>query len=388
MKPVYTVPKLVKYDDLKKTWYVFFRYHGKLIKRTYDINRIHNYKQRLIAGEELAKALHIKLKDGWNPLMPDCIVEEHASLTLYQALEFALDKKQAQICAKTYSGYIGTLRFAKTAIQELNLGYLPITDTKRVHIKTILEHLYKKRSWSNNAYNKHLGHLQAVLSELIQWDIIQFNPAHNIKKMTVMDVKANIPPTPSQFREIEYHLKSKHYGLYAFMSIIYHTGIRPVEITRMKMGMLNRTRMEFVLPASITKTKKQRIVPINEFLWNDLKPIFEKEYPDSFYMFGSGRPSGKGNIGLHKDFNPGITKMNRDTVTKRWEKVVKIGLGIPVNLYSIKKLGANAKIMAGMSIRALQELFGHSSEVTTEIYITKLEEVIRKEILEKSPKMG
>lgn len=385
MKPVYTIPKI---HNTGKDWYVWFRYNKVLIKKRYDINRIKDLKERQKQIEVLQSILLDQLKRDWNPLVPDLAKQEGKDFTLYQALEFALDKKQAQICAKTYSGYIGTLRFAKTAIQELNLGYLPITDTKRVHIKTILEHLYKKRSWSNNAYNKHLGHLQAVLSELIQWDIIQFNPAHNIKKMTVMDVKANIPPTPSQFREIEYHLKSKHYGLYAFMSIIYHTGIRPVEITRMKMGMLNRTRMEFVLPASITKTKKQRIVPINEFLWNDLKPIFEKEYPDSFYMFGSGRPSGKGNIGLHKDFNPGITKMNRDTVTKRWEKVVKIGLGIPVNLYSIKKLGANAKIMAGMSIRALQELFGHSSEVTTEIYITKLEEVIRKEILEKSPKMG
>jgi site-specific recombinase XerD len=50
----------------------------------------------------------------------------------------------------------------------------------------------------------------------------------------------------------------------------------------------------------------------------------------------------------------------------------------------LKKYGANEKILAGLSVNALRELFGHSSEVTTQIYITNLRN--RKEILSKSPK--
>ena len=57
-----------------------------------------------------------------------------------------------------------------------------------------------------------------------------------------------------------------------------------------------------------------------------------------------------------------------------------------MTLYALKKHGANAKILAGVSIGALKDLFGHSSELTTAIYITKLKEINRKEILEKSPK--
>jgi site-specific recombinase XerD len=57
-----------------------------------------------------------------------------------------------------------------------------------------------------------------------------------------------------------------------------------------------------------------------------------------------------------------------------------------MTLYSIKKYGANEKILAGLSVNALRELFGHSSEVTTQIYITNLQEINRKEILSKSPK--
>jgi hypothetical protein len=42
------------------------------------------------------------------------------------------------------------------------------------------------------------------------------------------------------------------------------------------------------------------------------------------------------------------------------------------------KYGANEKILAGLSVNALRELFGHSSEVTTQIYITNLQEINRK----------
>lgn len=68
-----------------------------------------------------------------------------------------------------------------------------------------------------------------------------------------------------------------------------------------------------------------------------------------------------------------------------WEKIVKIGLGYDINLYAMKKAGANAKILAGMSIRTLKEMFGHSSELTTEIYITNLKEIMHKEMLDISP---
>jgi hypothetical protein len=54
------------------------------------------------------------------------------------------------------------------------------------------------------------------------------------------------------------------------------------------------------------------------------------------------------------------------------------------DLYSIKN--NNEKIFSRFKRYALRELFGHSSEVTTQIYITNLQEINRKEILSKSPK--
>jgi hypothetical protein len=54
--------------------------------------------------------------------------------------------------------------------------------------------------WTNKSHNKHLNHLKA-LKELIQWEIIETNPAFNIKNLPVEETIAHTPPTDDE----EYH---------------------------------------------------------------------------------------------------------------------------------------------------------------------------------------
>lgn len=81
-------------------------------------------------------------------------------------------------------------------------------------------------------------------------------------------------------------------------------------------------------------------------------------YPGDYYLFGTTREPGTGNIGKHEDFIPGPTSVKRDTATKRWKRIVKDNLGIEANLYSMKYLGANKKILARMDLDSLRELMG------------------------------
>ena len=63
-----------------------------------------------------------------------------------------------------------------------------------------MEKAKEERNWANNAFNKHLNHLKAILSELIQWDIIESNPAHKINNLEVSESNAN---SPASVQEIE-----------------------------------------------------------------------------------------------------------------------------------------------------------------------------------------
>jgi len=156
---------------------VYFRYNKKQFRFKKDINRIKDLKQRQHEGNFLASLLLEKLQSGWNP------VDGIRSTLLVDALEFALSKKK--VSKKTMSGYRGTVTFITDAIKELSLDHFTIQQTKRSDLRVIMEKVKETRKWSNKAYNKHLGHLKAVLSVLGDWDIIQHNPAHHIKNLHV-----------------------------------------------------------------------------------------------------------------------------------------------------------------------------------------------------------
>lgn len=56
-----------------------------------------------------------------------------------------------------------------------------------------------------------------------------------------------------------------------------------------------------------------------------------------------------------------------------------------MNLYAMKHYGADKKILAGMNMDSLRELYGHSSKLMTEKYAKIIKEVYRKDILDNSP---
>lgn len=382
MSSTFTKPKICKAAN--GTWYVWFRFNGQLKKYKKGLNYITNLKKREIEFEALAKALHEKLKTGWNPNAPH-IDFSQPDYTIVNALHFAIEKKKPNIAPKTFSGYSGTISFICDAITYLGLRALPIADTKRAHIKLILETAQQRRKWSNKAYNKHLNHLKAILSELIQWDIIQYNPAYQIKNLPVEETEANIPATPRQHIKIKETLENHYPDFYKFIITIFHTGMRPAEILQIKLEMIDLYKQQIILPAETTKVRRKRIVPINNHLLQHYLAMQLDKYPKHYYLFGSHREPGKGNQGTTEDFIPGPTALKRDTATKRWHKIVKVGLGFQVNMYSNKHAGANAKILAGMSLDALRELYGHSSILMTEKYAKKIKDVYRQQIMENSP---
>lgn len=383
-KSIYSIPKVVKHDDLTKSWYVYFRFGGKVFRYKYGINYIKNYNKRLAEANSLRNALHQKLKDGWNPMVPE-LQSFDSNMKILEALEFAMLKKRESISNKTNIAYTSALNFFTTETKKLKLEFIPINDVRRVHIKTIFEKIKLDRGWSNKSYNKNLGFIKAIFSELIQWDKIENNPAHKIKSLKVEETNANIVATDEQVEIIKNHLLKVFPQFFYYIVTIFHTGIRPEEILSLKLHMINLDRNEIRIPAEITKTGIDRIVPINPFMKVYLSKMINDSILENFYLFGSIRKFSNRGLKNGEDFTPGSRKLNRDCASKLWRKLIKTGLGINVNMYSLKHLGANKKILAGIELDTLRELYGHTSKLMTMRYAKVVKEVYRKQILEKSP---
>ena len=292
MKSIYTIPKVVKYDDLSIPWYVFFRYDGKLFRYKKGINYTNNYKEREREAFLLRDALYDKLKNDWNPNIPDVFAYNN-NMTLIEAIQYAFDKKKPNIADKTIIAYNTTAKFFIEGIYSLKLENLSILDTKRIHIKTILEKVKTTKKWSNKSYNKNLGFLKAILSELIQWDVIENNPAHKIKSLPVGEIIANIPATDKETIKIKEKLITEFPSFYVFIISIFHTGIRPDELLQIQLSMVDLENNEIRLPPEITKTDIARIVPINPFLKAYFIEMNLSKHNSNFYLFGtkSGKTS-------------------------------------------------------------------------------------------------
>lgn len=383
---VYTEPKIYAGTGKESLWYIWFRYKGKLIKKRDDLNRIKDLSVRMREAKTLAKIYHDKLKRDWNPLIGDIEEIDAVNYLLPDALELALEKKKKHIAAISYKNYKNTLKFVLQAINSLNIASIPVGDVKRAHVKKILEVISDERDWSGKAYNKALSHIQSFFTELLQWDIVEYSPADKIRRMPEDESEEKIYLTDRQRLIIKQNIAPNHPEFYRFLMTLYHSGIRPVEITRLKFDMVDRRRRIIKMPPGTGKTrKKKRIVAITQELWEYLCPILEKDFPDDYYLFGSSRIPGRGNEGKFVDFVPGPTQMKRGTATSRYKKLVKDDLGIDVDMYYFKDMGTNDKLLAGVDPDAIQSQLGHSERKTTELYMTMAAELKIRDIQQKSP---
>lgn len=404
----YTEPQLYNYGgDTSRPWFIGFDIThlatGKVARPQFrgGINYYHDITARTKAGNELIKVWKAKLKDGWSPRNFNTITDDItglAGITFSKALDFSLGKYKAS--KATIGAYTTCCSYVKKAAKSLHLADLPAIEIKRQHIKLMLEYCTSKLGWSNSSHNKNLGFLHAILGNLIEWEILEYNPSDKIKGLPVVETQKFVPLTADEKKALQEHLFVNHYPFYVYLMVIYHTGMRPKEVLALRILDIDlAAQLITILPdleEENSKTKSIRKIPINKHLAPFLRELHLEDYLPTHYIFGSPLgPSGNrgkgsaanGSKGASRQdyFLPSPTRIKRDTATKLWKKIVWEKLKIEKYQYALKHTGGDDKILAGMDLDALKELYGHSSKYMTEKYTSKIKEIRRKQIMEHSP---
>jgi integrase len=379
MKNTFTIPKLSK---AAKSWYVHFRFNGKQYRLKENINRIADLKEREERFNILARFTHQELKNGWNPEIPE-IREEEVILTVIEAFDWSLEQKKALIQNDSYINYKAAVKRFKNAVFDIGFNNTPINDLQNSHYKKILDRTALLFKLTDKSYNKYKIVLNNLFNHLVDGEIIKNSFKLNIKTKKVVKEVSHVPASNSDIEKIKKHLKQHQPNFFLFWATMFHTGIRPTELLKVRVFIIDLNNDCINIDKSISKNKTSRVVPINKYQ----RLIFESMNLDSFqsdfYLFGSHDEKFKPKKLTDKDYTPAPYKIKRQNATALWKEEIKDKLKINMTLYSIKKHSANSFILAGASVGAIKDLFGHSSEVTTQIYITNLKEINRKEILEK-----
>lgn len=137
----------------------------------------------------------------------------------------------------------------------------------------------------------------------------------------------------------------------AMLSLIYACGLRRSELLNLKPEDIHSSRG--MLRVNQGKGKKDRMVPISEKMLELLREYYRFEKP-SVYLF-EGQTAGKAYSGksLENVMNQAVAKSNlRQKATLHW----------------LRHSYATHLLESGTDLRYIQELLGHSSSKTTEIY--------------------
>ena len=375
----YTEPKICSYKDLKKQWYVYFYWDKqKASLKFYGLNKFKTYKERMFQAEALREAILLKLNAGWNPKENtyEKGLEELSFLNLIDALKFSLEKKKNKISEATYKDYKSTINLIEPIIVN-KFNYFKITEISRKHILQIFEETRIKLNWTNRNYNKNLGYLKSLFSELVEWEVINNNPAYLVKMLKVVVRERKRTLTKDEKIIVRNKILNEIPNFWNVCLIIYHTGIRPKEVLSLTVEMIDLNLDSIKVKAEITKDSEYRDVPINKYLKKMFMEMNLNKFPKDYFVFGKTYK----NTNL---FSPNPFPITRKYGTELWNKLVKKDLKIDVDWYRFKHLGADDKILSNVPVDALKELYGHSSVMMTETYVSKLQEIRRKQILENS----
>jgi site-specific recombinase XerD len=221
-----------------------------------------------------------------------------------------------------------------------------------------------------NTQNYHLIALRAFLKYLSKRDIQSLAPEKiELAKQPVRTVEfleddelerlLNAPMSKHRRKNVEaggwsvVQLRDR-----AIIELLFSTGLRVSELANLKIEQVNLKREEFTVRG---KGDKPRVVFLSDEAKKWVKQYLDKRPDTSPYMFVSHDRAKKG----RKETGP-LTPRSIERFVQRYAK--EAGITKRITPHTLRHTFATDMLMAGADVRAVQDLLGHASITTTQIY--------------------
>ena len=279
-------------------------------------------------------------KDRFKPENPDFpslnIIFDNVKLKAIEIFERWLKSKR-------YSA--NTIKTYKDAIRVF-LGFYADRDLKSIVNQDIInfnnDYLFKKNL--SSSYQNQMVNAIKLFYRTVENRNLEIEKLHRPKREKTLpnvlskeEVKAIL--------EISGNIKHR-----VMLSMIYACGLRCGELLNMRPADIQSNRGIVIIRQG--KGKKDRIVPLSQKLLEQLRTYYIAYKPKEWLFEGQ---SG----GMYSD-------KSIQNVLKQC--VIKAGIKKPVTLHWLRHSYATHLLEAGTDLRYIQELLGHQSSKTTEIY--------------------
>jgi len=281
----------------------------------------------------------------------------------YLKLERALSDNSVQ-------AYVRDVAKLKQFIDISNLDITPQKVTTEI-IQDFLKHI-GDLGLSAYSQSRMLSGIKSFYAFLEYEEIITDNPALLIDSPRLgrkLPEVLNVNEIEQIFEAID-HSKPEGQRNRAMLEVLYSSGLRVSELINLK---LNNIYFDIGFLRILGKGNKERLVPIGksalkylEIYINDIRPQINKK--PGFENFAFLNRRGKG-----------LTRVMIFTIIK--ELAQKAGIHKQVSPHTFRHSFATHLVEGGADLRAVQEMLGHESITTTEVY-THLDREYLKQIIQ------
>lgn len=268
---------------------------------------------------------------------------------------FDIWMKDQGFTTQTQKAYLGnTKQFL------LSTAPKKITEIDSIDIMRFLSNK-RQRGAGDSTRNRYLSSIRTFFNALIEYKYVSINPALTIKKSKVE--KKQIPSyleedlLSSFIDSIKGKYQIRNVTMFLLMS---YAGLRVSELSKLNISDFNHSTNVLKVNG---KGRKWRTIPLPDTLVDILKLALEEriqpnmETEQAFFVSQFGR-----RITIRT-----IQKIAEANFSE-FKLVYSELQGKPLSSHKLRHTFATLQVLAGTDIRTLQELLGHSSIQTTQIY--------------------
>lgn len=269
----------------------------------------------------------------------------------FEAVLFSFDRflKSKRYSEKTTSVYMNALRVFLRFIQPSTISEITNNDLIHFNNAYILAHNFSP-SYQNQVVNAVKLFFGALYQHKMDLDLVH-RPRREKKLPNVLS-KDEVKLILDSTRNVKHRM---------MLSVIYACGLRRGELLNLKPTDILSDRGLIHIHQS--KGKKDRVVPISDKLIELLRDYY-KFYRPKYWLFEGQTPG---------------TRYSEASLQKVLKiAIYKAKIKKPVTLHWLRHSYATHLLEGGTDLRYIQELLGHNSSRTTEIYTHVSEKNIQK----------
>jgi len=366
----YTMPVLREGSVWYIEFYAFDPAVNKLRRKRIKINRIRGIAKRRAYARDVMRRITQQLSEGWNPWVEkDCsnLITMAEMLSKYEQY---VDKmfNENNYRKQTYASYKSYLKNLSDYINK-NAPIYYLYQFDKGYITRFLDHIFLERDNGARTRNNYLSWLAVLCGWCVDHNFLQFKPTDGIAFINKRIIKKQREIIPlATVKRINAWLSANDPHFLLACQLLYNCFIRPVEMTRLTINMINIKEQTITIPAEASKNHETMVITIPQKVLTTARNLGIFEHEGSCFIFSNR-------------LRPGRTMIDTVVFRHHWDAVRNaLKLKKEYQFYSLKDTGITEMLDSKLASITVRDQARHSSLAITELYTRHLGKA-NKEIL-------